>query len=104
MSLQEIANAITMFVREHPGWALPIVFASGVRRKPVPGLPGLPATVILAGIVSVLAAGGAHFQELWPAIIVAGLGGTLGYAMSYWIGLYFKDSIAPSGRSARIRA
>jgi membrane protein DedA with SNARE-associated domain len=28
-----------------------------------------------------------------PAIIAAALGGSLGYATSYWIGLYFKESI-----------
>ena len=30
---------------------------------------------------------------LWPAIIWAGVGGSLGYAISYWIGLYYKDGI-----------
>ena len=30
---------------------------------------------------------------MWPAIIAAGIGGTLGYAVSYWIGLYYKEDI-----------
>ena len=30
---------------------------------------------------------------LWPAIITAGVGGSFGYAFSYWIGLYYKDGI-----------
>lgn len=30
---------------------------------------------------------------LGPAIIWAGAGGSLGYAVSYWIGLYYKDGI-----------
>lgn len=94
MSLQELANAITMFVREHPGWALPIVFLLAFGESLCLVSLVWPATVILAGVVSVIAVGGGTFQDLWPAIIAAGLGGTLGYAVSYWIGLYFKDSIA----------
>jgi membrane protein DedA with SNARE-associated domain len=93
MSLQEIADAVALFVRQHPGWALPIVFFLAFGESLCIVSLVLPATFILAGIVSVLAAGGAQFSELWPAILVAGVGGTLGYATSYWIGLYFKDSI-----------
>ncbi len=93
MSLQEIADVLAAFVREHPGWALPIVFALAFGESLCLVSLILPATFILAAIVSVLAAGGTQFAELWPAIFVAGLGGTLGYATSYWIGLYFKDSV-----------
>jgi membrane protein DedA with SNARE-associated domain len=93
MSLQEIADAVALFVREHPGWALPIVFGLAFGESLCLVSLVLPATFILAGIVSVLAAGGTQFSELLPAIAVAGLGGTLGYATSYWIGLYFKDTV-----------
>lgn len=93
MSLQEIADAMATFVREHPGWALPIVFALAFGESLCLVSLILPATFILAAIVTVLAAGGTQFSELWPAIAVAGLGGTLGYATSYWIGLYFKDRV-----------
>lgn len=93
MSLQEIADAVATFVRQHPGWALPIVFFLAFGESLCIVSLVLPATFILAAIVSVLAAGGTQFSELWPAIVVAGIGGTLGYATSYWIGLYFKDSI-----------
>lgn len=91
MSLEEIAHAVAAFVREHPGWALPIVFALAFGESLCIVSLVLPATAILAAIVSVLAAGGTQFSELVPAMLVAGAGGTLGYATSYWIGLYFKD-------------
>lgn len=93
MSLQEIADAVATFVREHPGWALPIVFMLAFGESLCLVSLILPATFILAAIVSVLAAGGTQFSELWPAMLAAGAGGTLGYATSYWIGLYFKDSV-----------
>lgn len=93
MSLQEIADAVTTFVREHPGWTLPIVFLLAFGESLCLFSLILPATFILAGIVSVLAAGGAQFSELWPAMLVAAIGGSLGYATSYWIGLAFKDNI-----------
>lgn len=93
MSLQEIADAVATFVRQHPGWALPIVFLLAFGESLCIVSLVLPATFIIAAIVSVLAAGGTQFSELWPAIVVAGIGGFLGYATSYWIGLYFKDSI-----------
>lgn len=93
MSLQEFAHTVASFVREHPGWALPIVFLLAFGESLCIVSLVLPATVILVAIVSVLAAGGTQFSELWPAMLVAGIGGTLGYASSYWIGLYFKDSV-----------
>ncbi len=93
MSLQEIADAVATFVRQHPGWALPIVFLLAFGESLCLVSLVLPATFIIAAIVSVLAAGGTQFSELWPAMLTAGLGGALGYAMSYWIGLYFKDSV-----------
>lgn len=93
MSLQEFADAIATFVRQHPGWALPIVFLLAFGESLCLVSLVLPATVILAAIVSVLAAGGTQFAELLPAMLAAGLGGALGYAASYWIGLYFKESV-----------
>lgn len=93
MSLQDFADAVALFVRQHPGWALPIVFLLAFGESLCLVSLVLPATFILAAIVSVLAAGGTQFSELWPAMLAAGLGGTLGYATSYWIGLYFKDSV-----------
>jgi membrane protein DedA with SNARE-associated domain len=40
-----------------------------------------------------LAASGVSTGVLVPSILAAGIGGSLGYAVSYWIGLYFKDSV-----------
>lgn len=93
MSLQEIADAVATFVRQHPGWALPIVFLLAFGESLCLVSLVLPATVILAAIVSVLAAGGTQFSELLPAMLAAGVGGALGYATSYWIGLHFKDNV-----------
>lgn len=93
MTLQDIADAITAFVREHPAWAFPVVFLLAFGESLCIVSLVLPATFLLVAIVSVLAAGGTQFSEIIPAIMFAGLGGSLGYACSYWIGLYLKDRV-----------
>ena len=93
MTLQDIADALTAFVRENPLWAFPVVFLLAFGESLCIVSLVLPATFMLVAIVSVLAAGGTQFSEIIPAIVFAGLGGSLGYACSYWIGLYLKDRV-----------
>jgi membrane protein DedA with SNARE-associated domain len=59
----------------------------------------------LIGISALLAQSGVEIDVLWPAIVAAGVGGALGYALSYWIGLYYKDGIReiwPFNRNAAL--
>ena len=36
---------------------------------------------------------GASGVDVWAVVIAAWIGGCLGYALSYWLGFYFKDEI-----------
>jgi membrane protein DedA with SNARE-associated domain len=93
MSVQDFVELIVGFVRAHQEWAAPIAFLVAFAESFCFFSILWPGTAILAGITALLAASGADQTILVPCIIAAGLGGTLGYAISYWIGLYFKDSI-----------
>lgn len=90
MDIQEIANAIVNFVRNNEAWAAPIVFLLAFGESLAFLSLVLPSTIILVGIGGLIGASGI---PLWPIVIAGGLGGSLGYALSYWIGLYFKDDI-----------
>jgi membrane protein DedA with SNARE-associated domain len=93
MSVQDFVELIVGFVRTHQEWAVPIAFLVAFAESFCFLSIIWPGTAILAGITALLAASGADQSILLPSIVAAGLGGTLGYAISFWIGLYFKDSI-----------
>ena len=93
MTVQHFVDIVVMFVREHESWAAPIAFVVAFLESFCFLSILWPGTAILVAISALLAAGGVSVDVLWPAIIAAGLGGTLGYAISYWIGLYYKDEI-----------
>lgn len=88
--MEHYTHIIIEYVRMHEAWAAPIAFllAFGESLAFISLL--LPATVILVAIGGLLGASGIDFVNVW---IAAGIGGALGYAISYWIGLYFKDTI-----------
>jgi len=90
MTVQEIADAIVAFVQANQAWAAPVAFALAFGESLAFVSLILPATVILVAIGGLL---GASSIDVWHVVFAAGLGGSLGYALSYWIGLYFKDSI-----------
>jgi membrane protein DedA with SNARE-associated domain len=91
--VQQIVEMIVAFVREHQNWAAPMAFLVAFGESVCFLSLIWPGTAILVGITGLLAASGTEMDVLWPAILAAGLGGTLGYSISYWFGLYFKDSI-----------
>lgn len=91
--VQEIVEAIVAFVKEHEGWAIPVAFFVAFAESFCFFSLLWPGTAILVGISALLAASGVDIAILWPAIIAAGLGGSVGYAISYWIGHYFKESV-----------
>ena len=93
MSVQDFVELIVDFVKAHQEWAVPVAFLVAFAESFCFLSILWPGTAILVGTTGLLAASGADHSILLPSIIAAGLGGTLGYAISYWIGLYFKDSI-----------
>jgi membrane protein DedA with SNARE-associated domain len=93
MSVQDIVDVIVAFVREHEAWAGPVAFLVAFLESFCFLSILWPGTAILVGISALLARSGVESSVLWPAIVWAGVGGSLGYALSYWIGYYFKDGI-----------
>lgn len=96
MSVHDIVETIVSFVRDNQAWAAPMAFVTAFLESFCFLSILWPGTAILVGISALLAAGGMKFEALWPAIVAAGFGGSLGYAISYWLGLYFKDRLVNS--------
>lgn len=92
--VQHFVDVIVTFVREHQSWAPAVAFLVAFGESLCFLSLLWPGTAILAGITGLLAASGMDVKILMPSIIGAGLGGSLGYSISYWLGLYFKDNIA----------
>jgi membrane protein DedA with SNARE-associated domain len=93
MTVQDFVDVVVTFVRDHSAWAAPMAFGVAFLESFCFLSILWPGTAILVALSGLLAAGGVGLDVLWPAIIAAGLGGTLGYAISYWIGKYYKDEI-----------
>ena len=90
MSISEYAALVVEFVRMHEAFAAPIVFALAFGESLAFLSLLLPATVILLGIGGLLGASGI---PLVPVFVAGAVGSILGYGISYYVGLYFKDSI-----------
>jgi len=91
--MQDYIDAVVAFVRANEEWAPVVAFIVAFGESFCFLSLLWPGTAILVAISALLAASGVSTGVLAPIILAAGLGGTLGYAVSYWIGLYFKDSI-----------
>lgn len=93
MTVQNFVDAIVTFVHDHEAWIVPIAFVVAFLESFCFLSILWPGTAILVGISALLAKSGVGVDVVWPAIIAAGFGGSVGYAVSYWIGLYYKDGI-----------
>ena len=90
MSIHDFTQAVIAFVRAHETWAVPVVFLLAFGESLAFLSLLLPATVILLAVGGMIGASGIAFLPVWIAAVT---GSILGYAVSYWIGLYFKDDI-----------
>ncbi len=90
MNLEQVTLTIVEFVRTHEAWAAPIVFLLAFGESLALLSLLLPATVILLAIGGLIGASGIAFFPVWFAAVA---GSILGYAISYWIGLHYKDRI-----------
>jgi len=91
MSLEELAQQVTEFVRTHEAWAAPIVFALAFGESLAFVSLILPAWAALVGIGAMIGMGGIDFIPVW---IAGALGAALGDWLSYWIGTKFEGSVA----------
>jgi membrane protein DedA with SNARE-associated domain len=91
MDLQNINNAVTVFVRAHEHWAVVVVLllAFGESLAFISLL--LPATVILFALGGLIGASELSFWPLWAAAVV---GAFLGDWLSFWLGQRFGPAIA----------
>ena len=90
MTIAEYAAVVVEFIKNHETMAAPIVFALALGESLAFLSLVLPASVILLGVGGLLGASGI---PLMPVLIAAASGSIIGYGISYYIGLYFKDSI-----------
>lgn len=90
MSFEALVEPVISFIRMHESWAAPIVFLLAFGEGLAFLSLLLPATVILLAIGGLIGASGIGFMPVWIAAVT---GSILGYAVSYWVGLYFKDDI-----------
>ncbi|MEQ1695019.1 MAG: DedA family protein [Hyphomicrobiaceae bacterium] len=88
--IEHFTQAVIEFVRTHEVWAAPIVFLLAFGETLAFLSLLLPATVILLAIGGLIGASGIHFMPVWIAAIA---GSIIGYGISYFIGLYFKNDI-----------
>jgi len=90
MSLDLITSTIVDFVRDHQAWAAPVVFLLAFLESLAFLSLLVPATAILLGIGALVGAAGVGF---WPLWIAGGLGGAVGYSLSYEFGRYFGEGV-----------
>lgn len=90
MDLKPYVDAIVEFVRANEAWAVPIVFLLSFGESLAFLSILIPSTAIMIALGGLFGASGIPWLPVWLAAIV---GSILGYAVSYWIGLYFKNDV-----------
>ncbi len=79
------------FVRDHQGWAAPIVFVLAFGESLAFLSLFIPAWGALVAIGAMV---GMSEISFWPVWLAGALGAALGDWLSYWFGFTFKDRIA----------
>ena len=91
--MEHLTASIVEWVRLNQGWAwLPVFLLAFGESLAFVSLI-LPSTVILVAISGLLGASGIGFGTIMWIWLWAGIGGGLGYWVSYDVGRYFKDDI-----------
>jgi membrane protein DedA with SNARE-associated domain len=93
MSVHDLTDLVVTFVRANEHWAGPVAFGVAFLESFCFLSLLWPGTAILIGVSALLAKSGVELSVVGPAIVWAAAGGSLGYAISYWIGQYYKDDI-----------
>ena len=88
-----LIDTVLSLVKQGEGWAIPIAFLVAFGESLCFLSIVWPGWAILTGLAFLLAASGVGMPILVPTIIAAGLGGIVGYSISYWVGYHFKDRI-----------
>ena len=89
MSFESLTTIIVAFVRDHHIWAAPIVFLLAFLEALAFVSLLVPSTAILLALSALIGAAGLGF---WPLWLAGGVGGVVGYSLSYAVGAYFGES------------
>ena len=90
METPAFVTHIVDFVRLHQNWAAPVAFTLAFLESLAFLSLLVPSTAILIGISGLIGAAGVDF---WPVWLAGGAGGVIGYSLSYWLGVWFKEPI-----------
>lgn len=90
MDLTAFTDAVILYCKNHQNIVPIVVFVIGFLKSLAIISILIPGVIILVAIGALSAAGGI---SLWPLVIADGLGAMLGYALSYWVGLYYSSTI-----------
>ncbi len=104
MSLNDVINWVSYVVRQHEGWAIPIIFFLAFGESLAFLSLLLPATVILLALGALIGESGIAFWPIWAA---AAAGAFFGDWLSYWIGYHYQDRVAhmwPLSRNPQLLA
>ena len=91
MALQEYADLIVSFVRDHKQWAAPIVGLLAFGESLAFISLVLPFWGMLVALGALMGASWPEFMLLWVA---ASIGAALGDWLSYWLGYHYHEQIA----------
>ncbi|KEY59168.1 DedA family protein [Serratia sp. DD3] len=91
MNLYDIIDWVSEVVRQHQGWAVPIVFVLAFGESLAFLSLLLPATVILLALGALIGESGIAFWPIWTAAVA---GAFFGDWLSYWVGYHYQDRVA----------
>lgn len=91
MDLQQLAEAVVAFVRAHQSWAPLIIFILAFCETLVVVSVFIPSTAILVPMGLLLGATGT--MPVLTMLIAGGIGASLGFSVSYLLGVYFQKDI-----------
>jgi membrane protein DedA with SNARE-associated domain len=91
--MEHFAQSIIAFVEQHQAWIAPITFLLAFGESLAFISLVLPSTVVLVFIAGLVGGAGVGMGTIFWVWFAAGVGGALGYSVSYWVGAYFKDDI-----------
>jgi len=89
--MEEFAHALAGLVRDHQGWAAPIVLLLAFAESLAFISLLVPAWGALVAIGALISASDINF---WPVWIAGGIGAALGDWVSYWFGFKYKEQVA----------
>jgi membrane protein DedA with SNARE-associated domain len=89
--MQGWMHGLIDFVRQHEGWAAPIVLLLTFAESLAFISLLIPAWGALVAIGALMGASGISFWQVW---IAGAVGAALGDWLSYWFGAHYKDRVA----------